>query len=130
MIVVQNGEILTWIGRPEEGIDWINRAMRLNPYHPERFWGHLGRAYYAARRYAEAVEAIKRINAPDLAHHAILAAACAQMEDDAAAAGHAEAVLQQDPGFSADGYVATLYYKLNSDRAHHHDGLIKAGLPA
>jgi hypothetical protein len=34
LIVVQQGELLTWLGRPEEGIEWIKRAMRLNPYHP------------------------------------------------------------------------------------------------
>jgi adenylate cyclase len=38
LIVVQQGEVLTWLGRPEEGIEWIRKAMRLNPYHPERFW--------------------------------------------------------------------------------------------
>ena len=41
LVVVQQGEILTWLGQPEEGIDWIRKAMRLNPYHPERFWSHL-----------------------------------------------------------------------------------------
>ena len=35
LVVVQQGEILTWVGQPEEGIDWIKKAMRLNPYHPE-----------------------------------------------------------------------------------------------
>ena len=34
LIVVQQGELLTWLGRPDEGIEWIRRAMRLNPYHP------------------------------------------------------------------------------------------------
>ena len=38
LVVVQQGEFLTWLGRPEEGIDWIRKAMRLNPCHPERFW--------------------------------------------------------------------------------------------
>ena len=75
LIVVQQGELLTWLGRPEEGIEWIRKAMRLNPYHPERFWNHLGRAYFMARRYAEAVEAFSRISAPDHTHHAFLAAA-------------------------------------------------------
>jgi hypothetical protein len=46
LVVVQQGELLTWLGRPEEGIDWIRKAMRLNPHHPERFWSHLGRAYF------------------------------------------------------------------------------------
>jgi adenylate cyclase len=33
IIVVQQGELLTWLGRPVEGIEWIHHAMRLNPYH-------------------------------------------------------------------------------------------------
>ncbi|MEX2035345.1 MAG: adenylate/guanylate cyclase domain-containing protein, partial [Xanthobacteraceae bacterium] len=56
LIVVQQGELLTWLGRPEEGIEWVRRAMRLNPYHPERFWSHLGRAQFTARIYADAIQ--------------------------------------------------------------------------
>ena len=29
LIVVQQGELLTWLGRPAEGIEWIRRAMRI-----------------------------------------------------------------------------------------------------
>ena len=94
LIVVQQGELLTWLGRPEEGIEWIRKAMRLNPYHPERYWSHLGRAYFVARRYAEALEAFARISRPDHTHHAFMAAACAQMGDDTGAAAHAEEVLE------------------------------------
>ncbi|HYX81047.1 MAG TPA: adenylate/guanylate cyclase domain-containing protein, partial [Gemmatimonadales bacterium] len=42
LIVVQQGELYTWLGLPEKGIEWIRKAMRLNPHHPERFWNHLG----------------------------------------------------------------------------------------
>jgi adenylate cyclase len=35
--VVQQGEI-PWLGEAEEGIEWIRKAMKFNPYHPERFW--------------------------------------------------------------------------------------------
>ena len=97
LVVVQQGELLTWLGRPEEGIDWIRKAMRLNPYHPERFWSHLGRAYFVAGRYAEAIEAFSRITRPDHAHHAFLAAALAQLGDATAAAAHAAKVLQPQP---------------------------------
>jgi adenylate cyclase len=62
LVVVQQGELLTWLGRPEEGIDWIKKAMRLNPYHSERFWSHLGRACYCAEKYAEAAGAFSRSN--------------------------------------------------------------------
>ena len=129
LIVVQQGELLTWLGRPEEGIDWIRRAMRLNPYHPERYWNHLGRAYYAARRYAEAAAAFARISRPDPGHHAFLAAACAQMGDATAARAHAAETLRQAPEFAAQRYLETLHYARASDREHHREGLLKAGLP-
>ena len=130
LLVVQQGELLTWLGRPEEGIEWIQKAMRLNPYHPERFWNHLGRAYFVARRYAEAAEAFARISRPDHTHHASLAAAFAQMGDTTAASAHAQEVVKQQPEFSVESYLETLHYKRESDREHHRESLLKAGLPA
>jgi adenylate cyclase len=129
LVVVQQGELLTWIGRPDEGIDWILKAMRLNPYHPERFWSHLGRAYYAARRYPEAIEAFRRIGKPDHTHFAFMAAAAAQMGDASAAAAHAGEVRARQPNFSVATYLGTMHYKQDSDRAHYREGLSKAGLP-
>jgi adenylate cyclase len=130
LVVVQQGELLTWLGRPEEGIDWIKKAMRLNPYHPERFWSHLGRACYCAEKYAEAAEAFSRITRPDHTHHAFLAATFAQMGNAVAAAAHAAEVLKREPTFSVAGYLTTQHYKREVDRLRHETGLIKAGLPA
>jgi len=130
LVVVQQGEFLTWLGRPEEGIDWIRKAMRLNPYHPERFWNHLGRALYGAERFAEAAEAFARITRPDHTHHAFLAAIFAQMGNGVAAAAHAAEVVKLEPGFSVATYLATQHYKQEADRSRHEAGLLKAGLPA
>jgi adenylate cyclase len=129
LVVVQQGELLTWLGRPEEGIDWIKRAMRLNPYHPERFWSHLGRACYCAEKYGEAAEAFSRITRPDHTHHAFLAATFAQMGNAVAAAAHAAEVLKREPKFSVAAYLATQHYKHEADRRRHEAGLVKAGLP-
>jgi adenylate cyclase len=129
LVVVQQGELLTWLGRPEEGIDWIRKAMRLNPYHPERFWSHLGRAYYCAEKYAEASEAFSRITRPDHTHHAFLAATFAQMGNGVAAAAHTSEVLRGAPEFSVQAYLATQHYKRDADRQRHEAGLIRAGLP-
>jgi adenylate cyclase len=129
LVVVQQGELLTWLGRPEEGIDWIRKAMRLNPYHPERFWNHLGRAYYSAEKYGEAAEAFSRITRPDHAHHAFLAATFAQMGNAVAAAAHASEVLKRTPDFSVEAYLATQHYRREVDRERHKAGLLKAGLP-
>jgi adenylate cyclase len=130
LVVVQQGELLTWLGRPEEGIDWIKKAMRLNPYHPERFWNHLGRACYCAEKYAEAAEAFSRITRPDYTHHAFLAASFAQMGNAVAAAAHAAEALKREPKFSVAVYLATQHYRRDVDRQRHETGLLKAGLPA
>jgi adenylate cyclase len=130
LIVVQQGEILTWLGRAEEGIEWIKKAMRLNPYHPERFWSHLGRAYFVTRRYAEAVEAFKRLSAPDHSQHAFLACCYAALGEQALAAAHKAEVLKRAPDFSIGSYLATLHYKQESDREHHRAVLDQAGFAA
>jgi adenylate cyclase len=130
LIVVQQGEILTWLGQPEEGIDWIARAMRLNPYHPERFWSHRARAYFVARRYGEAVEALQHIAAPDHLLNAFLAACHAYLGNETAARKHIQEALRQRPELRLADCLATLHYRRDSDREHHRQGLLKAGLPA
>jgi adenylate cyclase len=129
LIVVQQGEMLTWLGRAEEGIDWVRRAMRLNPYHPERFWNHLGRAQYTARRYADAIASFSKLTAPDHGHHAFMAASAAQLGDRIAAAAHAEEVLRRQPAFTVNTHMKTLHYRQASDTAHMREGLLKAELP-
>jgi adenylate cyclase len=130
LVVVQQGEILNWQGQPEEGIEWIRQAMRLNPFHPERFWSHLGRACFAARRYADAVEALKCVTAPDAMQRALLASCYAQLGDDANAERVREAALALTPTFRIADYLATLHYRRSEDREHHRAALEKAGFPA
>ncbi len=131
LIVVQQGEMLTWLGRPEEGIEWIGKAMRLNPYHPPRFWYHLARAYFGARRYSEAVDALQRITSPDYFQLALLAACHAEAGEGAQAQLRTSEILRMKPSFSvSQHYGPTLHYKHEADYTHHCDALRKAGLPA
>jgi len=130
LVVVQQGEILTWLGQPEEGIDWIRKAMRLNPYHPERFWSHLARACFAARRYGEAVEALKCISTPDALVRAGLAACHAQLGAVEAAEEERLATLALAPSFTITECLATLHYRDPAFREHHRVSLERAGFPA
>jgi len=130
LIVVQQGEVLTWLGQAEEGIEWIRKAMRLNPYHPERFWFHLARAQFVARRYAETIESLRHLTAPDGIHHALFAACHAQLGNAAEAASHVDEVRKRIPGFTVHEHcVPVLHYRRASDHAHHCESLVKAGLP-
>lgn len=129
LIVVQQGELLTWHGQPEEGIEWIRKAMRLNPFHPLRFWGHLGRAYFVARRYADALDALGRLSGADAPTQALLAACHAGLGDGASAAAHLQEVLKRDPAFNWAACLPTLHYRHERDLAHHRDCASRAGLP-
>jgi adenylate cyclase len=130
LIVVQQGEVLTWLGQAEEGIEWIRKAMRLNPYHPERFWFHLARAQFVARRYAETIESLRHISAPDTPHHALFAACCAQLGNASLAAASVAEVLKRVPDYTIREHcLPTLHYGREADLDHHREALRKAGLP-
>ena len=129
LIVVQQGEILTWQGKADEGVEWVLKAMRLNPYHPERFWNHLGRAYFTARRYDEAADAMRHISAPTGGQFAVIAGCLAQMGDMQGAAEQAGNTVRNEPDFSTSQFLKTLYYFNDSDSAHMSASLLKAGVP-
>ncbi|RUU30008.1 adenylate/guanylate cyclase domain-containing protein [Mesorhizobium sp. M6A.T.Ce.TU.002.03.1.1] len=127
LVVVQQGELLTWLGRPEEGIEWIRKAMQLNPHHPERFWSHLGKAHFAARQYGEAIEAFMHLSTMDSVQHAFAAACYGWLGDEIAAAAHLGKIRTLDPQFDLDSFIATLHYAQEADAQHVREGLLKAG---
>ncbi|RWD44046.1 MAG: adenylate/guanylate cyclase domain-containing protein [Mesorhizobium sp.] len=128
LVVVQQGELLTWLGRPEEGIEWIRKAMQLNPHHPERFWSHLGKAHFAARQYGEAIEAFMHLSIMDSVQHAFAAACYGWLGDEIAAAAHLAKIRTLDPQFDLDSFIATLHFAQESDVQHVREGLLKAGI--
>jgi adenylate cyclase len=130
LVVVQQGEILTWLGSPEEGIEWIRKAMRLNPHHPERFWSHLGRAHFTARQYPEALEAYMHLSRMDHVQHAFVAACHAWIGDATAARAHFERVRALAPDFDLRIFLGTVRYGRAEDLEHLREGLIRAGAVA
>jgi adenylate cyclase len=128
-IVAQRGELLTWLGRHEEGAALVEKAMRLDPFASHKRAHLLGRALHAGRRYGAAVDAFKQIQSPRYPNLADMAACYAQMGEATVAEALAAEVLRLKPDFSADAYVAKLPYREADDRAHHREGLRKSGLP-
>ncbi|ACP22034.1 probable adenylate class-3/4/guanylyl cyclase (plasmid) [Sinorhizobium fredii NGR234] len=127
LVVVQQGELLTWLGRPEEGVEWIRKAMRLNPHHPERFWSHLGKAHFAARQYAEAIEAFMHLSTMDHVQQAFVAACYGWLGDEIAASAHIKKLRALAPDFGIESFLATLHYAQESETQHIREGLVKAG---
>lgn len=121
------GRHLAFLGRPEEGVDRIREAMRLNPYHPEWYWNQLGMVLYAARRYSDAAEAYSRVTRPGFWVLCRLAGSYAQMGRMAEAAATADKAHRLRPDFSIKTLRMPMWTPAEAE--HIKDGLRKAGLP-
>jgi TolB-like protein/Tfp pilus assembly protein PilF len=98
------GEILTFVGRHEEAEDWVRNSMRLNPYHPPRYWTHLGRLLFHLERFEEALDALDNIPRPRNDDLAYRVAASARGGDTLALQRNVAALREAIPGF--ESYVA------------------------
>jgi adenylate cyclase len=127
-ILAQRGLVLGYVGHAEEGIGLIREAMRLNPFHPEWYWGALAILLYAARHYEEALEADRRIASWKKPWHLARLAACyAQLGRLEEARAQAAEVLRLAPDFRLS--AVKLRYKHPADVEHVLEGMRKAGLP-
>ena len=115
-VVAQRSELLRWLGRPDEGVDWARQAMRLDPYNAAGRAHLLGRALYIARSYEDKIEAYKQVRVPGFSHHAEIAACYAQLVSDEKASLHAGKVLSLKPDFSIADHVQGRPFKESRDR--------------
>jgi adenylate cyclase len=128
-LLAQRSEIMTWLGRPEDGLDWVQQAMRLDPHDADTWAHHLGRALFGMGRYEDCVAAFKRPQRQRAGHRAFMAACFALMGDKDRAAAEAREVLHLQPDFTAQGFGKTLFYQNDADRRKVRDALVAAGLP-
>jgi adenylate cyclase len=124
--------ILNYTGRPEEAIEYVQKAMRLSPIYPAWFLHRLGMAYRLTGRYDEAIEALKRFRErnPEHVHSytelAIAYGQSGRMED---ASALVEELLKKKPKFCLDRYEKTRFFKDHRELERELDALRRAGLP-
>jgi adenylate cyclase len=119
-------------GRTQEGIDFLQSIVRLDPFHSAFYDSCLGTGYYLQGRYEEALEllriATRRVKANRIfgAWHA---AAAAQMKQYREAADTLADLRVVDPGFTISRWLDFLRLASSDDERRTADGLRKAGLP-
>ncbi len=124
-------EILTYLGRSEEAIGWMEKAMRLNPRYPALYLRILGTAYYWTGRTEEAITVFERALARNpnwLAAHLFLAFVYSEVGREAEAKAEVAEVLRLSPAFSLEGVRQRLPLKDPADLERFLDGLREAGL--
>ena len=114
--VCSMGEILTFAGRPKEAEEWVRQSLRLNPYHPQRYWTHLGRALLHLERFDEALEMFGQIGRPRLDDHAYSVVASIRIGRPSDVERTTNALLIAFPDFDAKSFVNGLPYERAQDR--------------
>jgi adenylate cyclase len=135
------GLLLVYLGRWEEGLDWITKAKRLNPFPPANYHWYQGIALYSAHEFEQAIQAVKQIRVLDRWHHGLLAMCYAQlgrMDETGVEIAQFLEPPEHDATATSGALTADILelalervnrYRIKADRDHFLDGLRKAGLP-
>jgi adenylate cyclase len=122
-------------GRPEEAIEMVKNAMRLNPYYPAWYLPVLGFAYRFTGQYEEAIALLEtwraRANPRSAIPHLFLAITYEEAGRGEEAQIAVAEILKRKPKASITGYLKakTFPYKNPADIEKVVDLLRKAGLP-
>jgi len=126
-ILSEYGNILAMAGRPEDGLQHIKKAMRLNPYHPEWYSWNLGTAYFASGQYEDVIAVLSPLTIDALQIYALLAASYAHLNQSDNAQAEIVKMQRIEPNISLNR--PELGYRTMINRQDYIDGLRKAGLP-
>ena len=113
-ILCAQGELLTFVGRADEGLDWIRKSMRLNPYHPLRYWTHLARAHYHLGDYENTLSSLANITKPRVDDFVYEIVARRMLGDADAASERVTEFGRRFPEFDVDQFLGTLPYTASS----------------
>jgi adenylate cyclase len=126
------------LGRFDDVIPLVEKAMRLHPYYPAYYLQFLGGAYRMLGRYEDALTVYKQLlgrsrkgEFPIFPAHLFLADVYAELGREEEARTHAAEVLRLKPGFSLKdaSRVTTYRYKDPAHLERRLNALRKAGIP-
>jgi adenylate cyclase len=126
--------VLYQVGRDEEVIPNMKKAMRLSPYYKAWYLQVLGISYWIVGRYEEALDTFKRFmerqrkdEKPLLSAHLMLAPTYIMLGQEEKARAHATEVLKLNPKFSLDSIRKASRRKAPVEKWY--EAARKAGLP-
>ena len=124
--------ILHFAGEPERVGGLIEKAKRLNPFHPFYYTLYVGQASFTMRRFQDAVQFIKRSiahNPEALPSYVYLAACYGQLGEDAHARDAVAEARRLSPEVSIAWARTVFAYRRAADLDLLTQGLRRAGLP-
>jgi adenylate cyclase len=129
--IVNFAMVLRSVGRVEEALALLNKAVRLNPMPPDWYLHEFGSCYRLMGRYDEAIEMLKKVldrNPNYLNSRINLIATYVKSRKEEAARAEAAEVLRQIPDFSIERMLKDFPYKDQKHLADLKKCWLKAGL--
>jgi adenylate cyclase len=130
--ISQMGFVLAMVGRYEEAVQYLKKAIRYDPKAPTFYHLGLGHAYRGLKRYENAIAAYNKAleRDPDyfMAHLYLTGTYYMAGQEEEARAEAAE-VLRLQPKFSVNKFAKALPYQDQDYRDRLVEGMLKAGLP-
>ena len=117
------------VGKAQESLETMLRAMRLNPHHPDRYHGHLAFALYMLDRCDAAIPALHRVSNMQIDHRTILAGCYAQLGEMEKAQAVVAEILYIQPDYNLGAFAKSRQFKNSEDAEKWLKGPRKAGLP-
>ena len=93
----------------------ISNSMKLNPYHPQRYWSHLARALLHLERYGEALDILDRIGRPRSDDLVYAIVASTRLGDGQLTQKALDTLRTALPDFDAEAFAKTLPYERAED---------------
>jgi TolB-like protein/predicted GIY-YIG superfamily endonuclease len=128
-MLVEMAETLCCLGRHQDAVARIERAMIINPRFPEWYRWMLGWCLYHLREYRHANQQLEKIIRPNNEVRLIVAANHAQLGEAESAAAALKQFLQKRPDWTLEKERQTLSYRNSEDEEHWLAGARMAGLP-
>lgn len=126
------GMTLNDAGRPEEAMQILKNALRLNPIPPSWYYYQIGNAYRMTGKYEKALREYKKaiqVQPDNFLAHLGLAVAYVYLGREKEARAAAEEVLRINPKFSVELYAKSVPASNETAWQREMDALRKAGLP-
>jgi TolB-like protein/Tfp pilus assembly protein PilF len=126
------GLTLSFAGKPDEGIRYLNQAIRLNPFPAGWYFLHLGRCYMVKGQYEKALIEYRKglqLSPKEAIGNMEIVAVYALLDRQEEAEAGAKKLLAMNPNFSVKRVSKALPYKNQADVKPIADALRKSGLP-
>lgn len=126
------GALFRYMGRGQKAVELLERAIRLDPFHPPTYLEYLGHAYYLVGRHKDCLAAAERglaLNPSFIALYVVITRCYEGLGNEEKAKQAGKRILELNPSFTISAYSAYTPYSVPKDQADAVRALKLAGIP-